>query len=892
MKSYGLARWVMRLIAAAALVVLLGTGLAWAQSAAPRGATMPAPGTATLHGQQSAQVRAQLVWHNTLLAHQVAAPGCFEAHFPDKSWKEVPCVAAPSVPQLTPSKTPTTLTRTGVQPASRKPLRIGGGGSGSDTDYVATVGPGHIITSTVGSFANVSGIKTISSSSGSNGYFTLQINSNYFNNSLNDVPTCSGAANPTSCVGWQQFVYTDGDDGDRGRLYIQYWMLNYNQNDCPPSWQQTDQSPGSCFFNSPAASIPNPALSTFDQLVLGGATADGGQSYVTLTSATGMYSTHAYDNVLNLSTHWSAAEFNVFGAGNSSEANFNAGVSMDVHLDASVSPPETLSCLAQSATGETTNLFIQTPCTVAPWGSEIQFTEANGYFANGPLITGVSPSSVKATGGDPVTISGMRLANPSSVTFNLVPVPIDTTHSNASQVIIPATPACSSQNCASGGGAVVEIVGPVGPAGANRTANTYGGPIAQMPNVLSVSPSNGPELSKITVTGAGFYPDPKFYIGGSLATNVYCPDVTRNTQCSMTVPAQAGPATVPVSYGVPGGSSSASWTYAGSAIPTIVSINPDHGPQAGGTRITLTGTAFTQTMVAEFNSSTIGITGDCQTSTQCIIDSPRGQGQAYITVQDYTNGLPGSTPGSQSLFTYDVPPPSGTLRPAGGPAAGGTAVEADLTSVSASADIKIQFNFSNAALPISGAVCKTSVLNAANAYCDFNSPPLPTGINPPVAVPVSVAVAGNILQLGSFTYSAPSPGSISPDIGPPTGGTNVTVHVNGLLAGAGAAVDFTFDGTPAAAMNAACTVDGGNTGNSTCTATTPPLPVGETTPIRVPVSVTAQGKGVTVGNFQYGAKVPPPSQCEICRQNGGICSTKNGKFFCACPKSSPTGVCE
>ena len=70
-------------------------------------------------------------------------------------------------------------------------------------------------------------------------------------------------------------------------------MINHGSADCPTSWQTTSLSPGNCFFNSPAASIPNPTLSTFGELVLTGTTTAGGQSQVTLTTAGGLYQTNA-----------------------------------------------------------------------------------------------------------------------------------------------------------------------------------------------------------------------------------------------------------------------------------------------------------------------------------------------------------------------------------------------------------------------------------------------------------------------------------------------------------------------------------------------------------------------------------------------------------------------
>ena len=346
---------------------------------------------------------------------------------------------------------------------------------------------------------------------------------------------------------------------------------------------------------------------------------------------------------------------------------------MDVHLAASVSPPAPLACITQNTTAESANLFIQTGCTVSAAGNAIQVTEASGPFANGPVVTGVSPGAVAATGGDLVTIRGMRFANTDTVMFANTPVPIVAANSSAFRIVIPAA-ACSPLGCGAGSGAMVSVTGPVGPASAHRTATSYGGPIAQTPKVLSVSPTSGPQLTKIVVTGGGFTnsgPNPKFYVGTVLATNVVCAPATVNSRCSMTVPAQAGPAQVKITVGSPGGLSDATYTYAGSAIPVVTSITPNHGPQTGGTPVTITGANFTQTMEAGSNGNYIGITNDCPSTTQCTLQTPRGLGPVAVSVLDYSSGL-ASVAGAGPVFTYDVPPPSGTFLPTGGLVAGGT----------------------------------------------------------------------------------------------------------------------------------------------------------------------------------------------------------------------------
>jgi hypothetical protein len=848
------------------LALLLATLAGHWQPAQAAGAATSAPTSATSAAAAAAKaqalLQAQLAWQKSMAQKPQAASGCFKALYPATKWQSVPCVTAPPGPQGGRILHPEIV--------------------GSGADYAATVTG--TATSMNGSFDAVEGAKQITGGKGSDSNFALQLNTELFS-----TPACSSAPTAAACKGWEQFIYSNS-----GKVFIQFWKINYSNNsNCPKSWTYSKAGSG-CYFNSPAAPVPVQSVGNLAQLSLTAVAASGGNDSVTIsTSPTSIYSVGYADNVLSLASAWNGAEFNIVGDANGSATSFNPGVSIGIRLAANSTSGAAPTCaqatVLQWVTTETNNLNLANDCTTV--GNAIHYTEANT-----PIITTITPAYGPATGGTPVVLTGSGFTNATKVTFlasDGAPTPVPYAIISDSQ-IDTTSPACSTLGCGQATfGELVTVTGPTGSGGAPVGFKPYA-------FVNGVSPANGTAGTVVTVVGNGFYnyaPSQSFLFNGVQAQDVNC-GTNRNTQCTMNAPPGVS-GTVDVQYS--GTANTPATTDGRSPVngkdkfsygsgPTIVSINPTHGPQAGGTQITLNGTGFTQTMEAGFNGFYVGIDGDCPTSTQCVFQTPRGQGQEYITVLDYKDGL-SSTAGSGSLFTYDAPPPSGTLRPTGGPAAGGTAVEADLTSVSSSANIALQFHFSSGVAPVSGAVCKTSVGNAADSYCDFTSPPLPAGINPPVAVPVSVTEAGNILQLGNFTYEAPSPGSVSPDIGSPTGGTHVTVHVNNLAAGAGAVVDFTFNGTPAAAPNAACTVDAGDTGNSTCTATTPPLPADEIAPIQIPVSVMAQGKTVTVGNFQYGSK-PPPSQCAICVEGGGVCSIENGKFVCTCHKSSPTGACQ
>lgn len=81
--------------------------------------------------------------------------------------------------------------------------------------------------------------------------FTLQLNSDYFYN----TPLCAGAATPSQCQGWQQFLFQQGNGGS-GSVYMQYWLLNYGFN-CPSNWiLAIVLGEPDCYMNSTSANVP------------------------------------------------------------------------------------------------------------------------------------------------------------------------------------------------------------------------------------------------------------------------------------------------------------------------------------------------------------------------------------------------------------------------------------------------------------------------------------------------------------------------------------------------------------------------------------------------------------------------------------------------------------
>jgi hypothetical protein len=135
----------------------------------------------------------------------VPRKGCFQSSYPSTEWQEVPCTKPPPVPY---------------------PPRIVGGASAGfsaqSTGFTSATGSFTIVSNVVDESGQVNGQGPLIANA-----FSLQLNTNHISSQL-----CQG----TSCVGWQQFIYSNLSaltscswDPARscGQVYIQYWLLNF-----------------------------------------------------------------------------------------------------------------------------------------------------------------------------------------------------------------------------------------------------------------------------------------------------------------------------------------------------------------------------------------------------------------------------------------------------------------------------------------------------------------------------------------------------------------------------------------------------------------------------------------------------------------------------------------
>ncbi|MGA2322151.1 MAG: IPT/TIG domain-containing protein, partial [Solirubrobacteraceae bacterium] len=169
--------------------------------------------------------------------------------------------------------------------------------------------------------------------------------------------------------------------------------------------------------------------------------------------------------------------------------------------------------------------------------------------------------------------------------------------------------------------------------------------------VRSISPGSGPEVggTQVTVTGTGFIAGASVKFGGVPASKV-----TVNSETSITATSPKGKGTVDVTVTTSEGTSPTGehdrFTYA--TAPTVTSISPKSGPEAGGTSVTITGTGFIEGASVRFGSEpALKVTINSVTSITAT--SPKGSGTLDVTV---TTSKGTSATSEQDQFTYEKAP--------------------------------------------------------------------------------------------------------------------------------------------------------------------------------------------------------------------------------------------
>ncbi|MFI1161478.1 IPT/TIG domain-containing protein [Streptomyces sioyaensis] len=249
---------------------------------------------------------------------------------------------------------------------------------------------------------------------------------------------------------------------------------------------------------------------------------------------------------------------------------------------------------------------------------------------------------------------------------------------------------------------------------------------------------------------------------------------------------------------------------AGTVGVLATTVIPDQGSTAGRATVTVTGHHLANATAVRFGTAQAAITAN--TDTSLTVTGPAGSGVVPVTVT-----TPGGT-GTLGTFYY-VPPPALTgISPASGPVAGSDQ-EIVITGRNLAGAIDVYFGATRAVI---------------QSVSDGQVTVRAAGAPGPGGVAVTVTTAGGRAQGLTYTYVSPSTiTDVSPNTGPTSGGTVVTITGSNL-----AATDqVTFNGTTAPFEVIS---------DTTLSATSPPS--GAAGPVDVMVSGPA---GTSTGPFTY-----------------------------------------
>ncbi|WP_370374613.1 IPT/TIG domain-containing protein [Catenulispora sp. GP43] len=186
------------------------------------------------------------------------------------------------------------------------------------------------------------------------------------------------------------------------------------------------------------------------------------------------------------------------------------------------------------------------------------------------------------------------------------------------------------------------------------------------------------------------------------------------------------------------------------AAPVVSSISPTQGPSVGGNTVTITGTGFTGAASVSFGSASASFT--VVSATQITATAPAGTGSVSVTVT-----TPGGTSNS-ATYTYVAAPVVSSISPTQGPSVGGNTVTVTGTG------------FTGATSVLFGSVSASFTVVSATQIT-ATAPPAPVA---PVAVTV-VTTGGTSNGVLYFYVPPPTVTSLSPAVGPATGGNTVTI---------------------------------------------------------------------------------------------------------------------
>ncbi len=373
-------------------------------------------------------------------------------------------------------------------------------------------------------------------------------------------------------------------------------------------------------------------------------------------------------------------------------------------------------------------------------------------YTAAPVVSGVDPSGGPTGGGTTVTVTGSGFTGATGVTFGTTAAPGYTVISDI-EITATSPPGTGVVN--------VRVTTPGGES-AVTPADQFTYTSVPAPTVSSISPTSGPLFggTAVTITGTNLTGATEVTFGTTRALGF---TVVSDTEITATSPAKPpGPQDVRVTS--PGGESGTGEVFTYVAAPTVGTVSPASGPEAGGTSVTISGNHLTAAREVSFGavvSTQVTVVSDTEITA---VSPPGAAGTVDITVATpYGTSIPSGT----DHFTYVAAPVVTSVTPPSGGIGGGTSVT--ITGSGFTGATAVAFGTNPAATFV--VVSDTEITTTS-----------PAGSAGAVAVIVTGA-GGPSEPDGDSTFTYLGPGEVtdvSPSAGPVAGGTQVTITGSGF----------------------------------------------------------------------------------------------------------------
>jgi hypothetical protein len=256
-----------------------------------------------------------------------------------------------------------------------------------------------------------------------------------------------------------------------------------------------------------------------------------------------------------------------------------------------------------------------------------------------PTVMGITPAQGPAAGGTMVTITGTNLAGATKVLFGAKPAKIE---SDTDTQIIAVSPA--------GAAGTVDVT-VVTSNGKSTTSAADQFTYLAAPTVTKISAAAGPLSggTLVTITGSNLAGATAVMFGKVKAFAFRSSPTGQIVAVSPAGTAGTVNVTVTTAGGTSHTSAADKFTYA--AAPIIKKIKPVSGPEAGGTRVTITGTNL---LNATVYFGGVAATNASDTANTIVVKSPPNSSAGPVDVT-VTTPSGASVPSALYQFTYVAP---------------------------------------------------------------------------------------------------------------------------------------------------------------------------------------------------------------------------------------------